>query len=266
MKSKHIITLALITFYGLKFVCLIPFSMDIRTFQINFSKLSIIWCVFVSATIIGLDPYFDSLSYVDKDVLAINVKPETILSKGTYFMVLICVYWAIFNVKVMFQLINLIKLIFENLQVLDEDLYKNDSIFKQFLLNFFVTQMVLLVILYTYYIIFSSPTWMGLILYCHLTNIKYLFGSSVLLKYNFFITCLRIGFSRMNKIISKMFARNTQLTTHFEKMTQDCLLSDEIDQLAVVYSRLYETSMLISKKFYIPILTFLAYLFLVIET
>lgn len=256
----------LIIFSILKFICLIPFSLNLKTLETNNSKILVIWCVLFSATFIGLDPYFQSKSYEDKNAFAINVKPETILSKGTYIMVLICVYWAIFNIKLIFKLIKLMQIIFEKLKKCDEDKCESDFILKQFLFNFFLIQIILLVILYTYYILFSNPTWMGIILYCHLTNIKYLFGSSILIKNNIFLIFLRIGFSKINKIILKNVAKKINFTSNFEKMSFDCELSDKIDELAVIYSRLCEASILISKKFSVPILTFLGYIFLVIET
>lgn len=267
MLSKRKLKLGVsIIFSILKFVCLIPFSLNLKTLKTDYSKASVIWCVLFSITLIGLDPYFDSLSYVDQDVYAINVKPETILMKGTYIMVLICVYWAIFNIKLIFKLINLIKIIFEKLKKFDENLYENDLVLKQFLMIFIITQIALLVILYSYYLLCTNPSWMGLVLYCHITNIKYLFGSSILIKYNIFLIILRIGFSKINKIILKNVTKRALNQTNFEKMNSDCELSDKIDEIAVIYSKLCEASILISKKFCIPILTFLGYIFLVIET
>lgn len=236
-------------FYLLKFLCLIPFSLKLNTLKVTFSIKSIIWCIIFSATLIIVDPYMEQIAYGVVQSLG-NIL-EVMLSRGSYILILICVYWSIFKIKLIFKLIKLIKIIFEKLKNFDNKFDKTNLYLKIYLFKFLIMQITLFSIYNAYYIYICDGTLLGIFLYIPIINLKHLFASSMLIKYDFFLIILRVGFSKINKII---------------KLNKISEISDRIDELAEIHFKLCEACDLVGRTFSVPILIFLGYIFLVIET
>lgn len=236
-------------FYLLKFLCLIPFSLNFNSLEIKFSIKSIIWCITFSAALITLDPYMENIAYGIGQSL--SHKLEMYLSRGSYIVILISVYWSIFNIKIIFKLIYLLGFIFAKLNKFDDRFHKTDLFLKNYLIKFLTIQFTLLLIFIVYYFYICNGTVLGIFLYVPIINLKHLFASSMLIKYDLFLILLRIGFSKVNTIIKR------------NKISK---ISDCIDELAKIHFKLCEACYLVSKTFSVPILTFLGYIFLVIET
>lgn len=238
----------LLTFFILKFFGLLPFSIDLNTFEISFSVKSIIWCISFNGALLLIDPYIESVAYMFGNPYGITFSVSTISSKGTYLMILFCVCWSIFNIKLIFKIIKLVQTAFEKLQQFDADLLEIDKLVIKNISNFIIPQIASLL---TYVVYFHCILKNGKVVLAPLANIKHMFGSLVLVKYDIFLIFLKIGFSKINQIIKSL------------NNPEDGYV---IDELSEIYSKLCEASILISKKFSIPILLFLGYVFIVIDS
>lgn len=236
-------------FYLLKFLCLIPFSFKLNTLEIKYSIKSIIWCVIFSGALVAIDPFMENIAYGIGHSLSYRI--EMYLSRGSYCVFITSVYWSLFNIKTIFKLIKLIKEIFEKLQKFDDKFNKTNFILKNYLFKFLAMQITLLTIYTVYYIFISNGIILGIFIYIPIINLKHLFASSMIIKYDLFLILIRIGFSKINKIIKSY------------KISE---ISDCIEELAEIHFKLCKACNLVTKTFSVPILIFLAYIFLVIET
>lgn len=246
MKSKHNFGIFII-FFVLKFLGLLPFSINLNTFEISFSIKSIIWCVLFSGALLLIDPYIEGVAYMLDNPYEITISLTTVLSKGTYVMIFFCVYWSIFNVQLLFKIINLFKTIFGKLKEIDDNFHELDIWIIKKLLKFLVIQIVALGV---YFVYFENILKVGMLGLAPLTSIKHMFGSFVLVKYDICLILLRIGFSKINQIIERSNPENGNI----------------ISELSEIHSKLCEASILISKKFSIPILLYLGYIFIAFES
>lgn len=260
MKLKHNLKLGIfVNFFILKFLCLIPFSFNLKTFQCKFSFKSIISCVLFSGTLVLIDPYIDQ--YVQQFSFVYS-RPEAMLANATYIMLLVCVYWSIFHINLIFKLINLFLIIFEKLSKYNGIFDISDKTLRQFLIKFTISQLLIVSTHYSYHILLYKTNTVGILLMVPVASLKYIFGCSMLIKYDFCLILIKIGFSKINKIIQKTVIQNLNRKN---KMVADCETSDQIDDLAEIYAKLYEASVLISRNFSIPILTIMGYIFIMVE-
>lgn len=239
-----------IIFYILKFFCLIPYSLNLKTLKLNFSFKSILWCVIFSLILILVDPYLDEVIYksleLDKNDTGLSAR---IFIKGTHIMLLICVYRLIFQINQIFKIVKLLKIIFEKLKKFDENISETGLIWKKVLVKMSAVQITMIAIHYVYAIhIFDGSVY--LLIFCTpITTFTYNIGSAMLLKFNVFCILLRICFSSINKALKRL---------NYE-------VSDSIDELAQIYCKLCEVSILILRIFQIPILSYLGYFFILME-
>lgn len=245
MKSKHNFGISII-FFVLKFLGLLPFSINLKTFDISFSVKSIIWCILFSGALLLIDPYIEGVAYMLENPYEIQISIATVLSKGTYVMIFFCVYWSIFNIKLLFKIIKLLKTIFTKLKEIDDNFHELDILIFKKLLKFLVLQIVALGV---YFVYFENILKVRMLVLAPLTSIKHMFGSFILVKYDICLILLRIGFSKINQIIESS-EENGNL----------------ISELSEIHSKLCEASILISKKFSIPILLYLGYIFIAFES
>lgn len=260
MKLKPNLKLGiLINFFILKFLCLIPFSINLKTFQWKFSFKSIIWCILFSGTLVIINPYIDQ--YVQQFSFVYSM-PEAMLANATYIMFLVCVYWSIFNVNLTFELIKLFLIIFEKLNKYNGIFDVSDKVLKQFLIKFTISQILIVSIHYCYHIFVYKTNTVGVLFMVPVLSLKYIFGCSMLIKYDFCLILIKIGFSKINKIIQQIIIQNK---IRKNKMAADCETSDQIDDLAEIYAKLCKASVLISRNFSIPILSILLYIFIMVE-
>lgn len=233
-------------YFFLKFLCLIPFALNFKTLKTHFSVKSILWCVIFSAVLIIVDPHLVNLAYTNLNYNSGTTSGlvEKVLDKGTHCMVLICVYWSIFNIKLIFKIIKLLKNIFEKLNKFQFN-FSESLIWKSFAIKFSATQISLIVIHHVYYIFVCDGSLVGILVYTPITTIKYMIGSAMLIKFNLFLIVLKIGFSKTNNAIHKALINRRNGVS----INLDCEISDTIDELAEIHFKLCETSYLISKEF-----------------
>lgn len=219
------------------FFCVLPFSVSLETLSVKCSVKSIIWCIIFSLTLILVDPYMDEVVYRSLELEINNTGTAAhVFTRGTHFMVLICVYSSIYYIKSTFQLVQMLKTIFEKLNQFGADFNGTEWIWKKFLLHFLTIQLTILTIHYAYSIHICNGSVLLIIFYTPLTTLTYTIGSAMLLKFNVFLILLGIGFSKINRTIG-----------------QNDLSCDTIDELTQIYFKLREASVLILRMFSIPI-------------
>lgn len=228
MKLKHSLK---IIFFLIKFLCLIPFSLNLKTPKIKFSFKSILWCVIFSSILILVDPYLENIAYKLCFYLKKTGKVQTIQSKGTHSMVLVCVYWTIFNIKFIFDKLNKF-----------QDDFNEHLIWKQFLIKFLTCEIFLLIIHFIYYILFCNGSVLGILFCTPITILKYMVATAMLIKFNVFLIFLRIGFSKINCTINKNLTKRRNHIGKNNKMSLDCEISDTMDELAAIHFKLCEAS------------------------
>lgn len=146
MKLKLSVT---IIFYILSFFCLIPFSFNLKTLKFNFSIKSLLWCIIFSLILILIDPYFEEVVFKTQ-IMEANATgiAARIFKKGTYIMVLICVYCSIFTINQIFKIINLLKVIFEKLNKFGTDFSESENVLKKVLIKILAVQISALIVHY----------------------------------------------------------------------------------------------------------------------
>lgn len=254
MKLKLNLKLSVkIIFYILNFFCLVPYSVNLKTLNLNFSIKSFLWCVLFSLVLILVDPYFDEVVYKSLTLHDNHTGfVARIFTKGTHIMVLICVYYSIFNIKQVFKLVKLLKVVFEKLSKFGApDFNECELILKQVLIKLLTIQILILFIHYVYAIHICDGSVLLIIFYTPITTLTYTIGSAMLLKFNVFVVILRIGFSKINEAICEINPQNSEIK--------------DIDELAQIYFKLCEVSILILRMFQIPIMSFLGYFFILME-
>lgn len=242
-----------IIFYILYFFCLIPFLVNFKTLKLKFSLKSILWCVIFSLILILIDPYLEKVVYKSLvEEISYSGISVRIFTRGTHIMVLICVYSSIFQINQIFKIAKLLKRIFEKLSKFGEEFSDSDSIWNKVLIKLLAVQTSAIIVHYSYSLFMNNGLVSLIILYTPITAFTYTIGSAMLLKFNVFCILLRIGFSTINRAIWKINRLN-------------CEICDKIDELAKIYCKLYQASILILRMFVIPILTYLGYIFIMIE-
>lgn len=253
MKLKLNLKVAIkIIYLILKFLCLIPYSLNLKTLETKCSIKSILWCIIFSSTLIIVDPYLDEMVFKTYD-LSVNDTgiAQQIFNKVSRSMALFWVYCSIFNLKFIFKIIKLFKTIFKKLSKYDVDYNETAIIWKKLIIQFLTIQISIITNHYVYSIYICNGSTPLILFYTLITTVKYMFGSAILIKFNVFLILLKIGF---DWIIGKL-------------NLMECEFSDTrtIDELAEIYFKLCEVSLLVIKMFSIPLLSILLYLFIVIE-
>lgn len=228
---------------------MLPFSVNIESLKVKFSVKSILWCIIFSLTLILVDPYLDEVVYrsLELDINNTGIAAR-VFARSTHFMILICVYSSILYIKSTFQTVQILKTIFEKLDQFGSDFNLTEPIWKKCLNNFLTIQITIIIIHYVYAIHICNVSILVIIFYAPLTTLTYTIGSAMLLKFNVFLILLQVGFLKINRTIGQM---------NFS--------SDTIDELAQIYFKLNEVSVLILRMFSIPILTFLGFFVLLME-
>lgn len=253
-------------FFLLKFVGLIPFGINLKKLLITQSIKSLIWSIFFGFLILILDSYFEKIAYTGKDpFFKNNIKISEILRIIVFISIFICIFWIIFNIKATFEIVYKFKIVFNSLNKLNVCLNFHTEI-QSFFIKFGITQFILTLIDYIYYWKHGDANFLFLIIYTPIVGIKFLFQSAVLIKYDFYLCLIKIGFKQINKIIKINLIGVEFSKNRYRKAQMECEMCDRIDELKIIYFNLFEISELVTKVFSIPVITVMSFIFNVWET
>lgn len=253
----------LIGFCYIKLLCLIPFDLNLRNVKVKSSKKSICYSICFPVALILIDPYLENV--YRKKWFQFNDESFSsyiFLMYGTYISTCFCSFWSIFKTDLIFKIIRALKASFDNLNKFNVAFNYSYYNTKLFLLKFTITQLSLVLLHFIFYVIFFD-SFTALLLEVPFVAIKYMLASAFLIKFDAFLILLKAQFSHLNKII-KNIKYNPQ--NKWERIKNDCEMSDKIDELARLHFILCEISKMFTKKFSIPMISSLAYIFIVIET
>lgn len=249
-------------YFVFKFVGLIPYGINFKTILITQSIKSIIWSSVFGVLLLIFDSYLEKIAYIGENAFFRNdVKILVLLRITAFISIFICNFWIIFNIKITFKIINKFKIVFKNLNKFSVDSNFHHKEIKSFLLKFGITQIILALIDYIFYFIHGDVSFLFVLIYSPLVGIKFQFQSAVLIKYDFFLCLLKIGFKQINKIIKNKLIEIKLPKNIHRKAQLECELMDRIDELKDIYFNLYEISELVTKMFSVPVITVSAFIF-----
>lgn len=254
-----------LNFFVLKFVGLIPYGINLKKLSITHSIKSIIWSIFFGVVLLIFDSYLEKIAYTGKDAFfGNNVAISDILRVTGFLSIFICIYWILFNIKATFKIVKKFKIVFNHLNKLIVNLNFHTEL-QSFFIKFGVTQLTLTLIDYIFYCRHGDASFFFILIYSPLIGIKFLFQSAVLIKYDFCLCLIKIGFKQINKIIKNQLIGIKPPKNVYKKAQLQCEMRDKIDELKIIYFHLFEISELVTKVFSIPVITVLIFIFNVWE-
>lgn len=252
-------------FFVLKFIGLIPYGINLKKLSITHSIKSIVWSAFFGVLLVFLDSYFEKIAYTGKNpFFGKKVGMSKVLRVTAFLSIFICIYWMVFNIKATFKIFKKLKIVFNYLNKFNVNLNVHTEL-KSFFIKFGITQLTLILIDYIFYWIHGDAYLFFILIYSPLVGIKFLFQSAVLIKYDFCLCLIKIGFKQINKIIKNKLIGIELSKNLYKKAQLQCEMRDRIDELKIIYFHLFEISELVTKVFSIPVITVMGFIFNVWE-
>lgn len=253
-------------FFLIKFVGLIPYGINFKKMLITPSIKLLVWSSLFGVLLIIVDSYIEKIAYSGKEAFfKNNVEISQILRLTGFISIFICIYWIIFNIGAIFKIFKNFKTVFNNLSKFNETLNFQTEI-KSFLTKFGITQLILILIDYIYYWRHGDGPFLFILIYVPIVGIKFIFQSAVLIKYDFCLCLIKIGFKKVNKIIKNKLIGIEFSKNIYKKVQLEWEMRDKIDELKIIYFNLFEISVLVTRVFSIPVITVMSFIFNVWET
>lgn len=238
-------------FYILKFLCLMPFTLNSDTMKLKRSKfsefLSIIFCIFL----ILIDRYITenllSIKSIGYDFR--NFTFVDFVNNGAYLLMLICVIWTIYTTKQTLMIFEKIDFILESLN--KSNLRFNSRYEKSFSIFIKITiafQAVPIISHYIFQVVQDEAVTSNGLFYLTIIAIKYFIGSLVVIQMNAILLSIRCILSMIGQIIK-------EISLQKNKEQQNC----RVCELSEIYRIICEIKKLFSKRFSIPIIAIIVY-------
>lgn len=244
-----------ILFYLLKFLNLIPFSLNLKNFDTKPSKKSILYSIVFFVLLFVHHIFIGDFAFKLNSDYHVNHPRYRDLFIPTYTIIVICITWTIFTNKLSFKLIERSKLIIHRINGLGVP-WKCQQKINKILFNFSFFQLCSLILDYTFLFSYGKMSIAMIIFYTPLLALQFAYLSVILMKNYMMIILLKSLFSQVNKIINEKFVK----TTNFENE------AEAIDELAKIYSTLCEMYVMITKLLSIPLILVVGYVLIIIES
>lgn len=245
-------------YYFLKFLHLIPFSVNLKNFHTKPSKLSVLWSTIFCTSFVFHDIYIGNFAYKLKGTNVLNKYKA--LDQPSHILTLFCIIWNYYKMKLAFKLIERSKMIFHRINRFSGVPWNLQCKVDKFLIRFFATQTIVSMVDYTFFILYYNNTPLILIIiYAPLIGLKYMIASSILMRYDLLLILLKSSFSQLNKIMNEKFVK-----VRFVK--NDVKIIEDIDDLVQIYYKLFEIFEMITQLNAIPLICIVLLIFLVVET
>lgn len=257
-----------IYFIILKTLSVFPYTINEKTFEINFSIGATIWSlIYPPITTFAFTSYFASRIYQEKLFYDDELKAQLVLDHGTNLIIVFCILITFTK----FQRTRKIYIQFKNLlwKLIVLDIRCNYSGDVQlFFKKFLITQIFIWCFCFSFYLIMpeSIKTVESASYFLLYACVRPMIGSAIMIQYAGFMFVIRTSFSHINKIILKKLNGNLNKTSEWFKTKFDCELSDILDKLSEIHLELFEISKEVSNNYSIQLLLIFAYIFIVIET
>lgn len=238
-------------FYILKFMCLMPFSLNSDTMKLKRSTFSEISSIFFCIFLILIDKYVtenllytQSVGYDFHVFILINF-----INNAARLLMIICVFWSIYTTKHTLLIFEKIDFILKNLNKLNAR-YKYVKSFQSFIKITIAFQAVLMSAHYIFEVVQDKDVTSHKIFYSTIVAVKYLVGSLVVIEINAILLSIKCILSMICRIIK-------QISIESNETKIDC----RICELSEIYRILCEIKKLFAKRFGIPVVAIIIYLF-----
>lgn len=248
-------------YYLLKFLNLIPFSFNLKNFDIKTSKKSILWSIIFCAAFIIHRAFIGNFGYKLRKDLSRDRKDDnnyTDLFLPAYAIILFATMLRYCQNKLTFNLIERTKLIFHRIKCFGVP-WKYQCKIDKILYKYFCTQLINLICDFAFFILYNNASLLLNVIYTPLLGIKFLFSSALLMKYDISLILLKSSFSQVNKIIHKKIVK-------FKNHKNDAKITEQIDELIQIYFNLCDIYEMILQLFSIPLILIVGFIFFVVES
>lgn len=241
-------------FYILKFLCLMPVSLNSDTMKLKSSKISEMSSIFFCIFLILIDKYVtENLLYIKSAGYDIhNFRFIDIINNGTYLLMIICVFWSIYKTKHTLLIFEKIEFIQGNLKKLNAR-YDYVKRFQSFIKVTVAIQAVPIISHYIFQIVQDKAVTSQGLFYLTIVAIKYMIGSVVLIQMNAVLLSIKCILSMISRIIN-------QISLESNEIKIDC----RVCELSKIYRTLCEIKKLFAERFSIPVIAIIIYLFAIL--
>lgn len=239
-------------FFYFLFFCYFPFKVNLKSLKAHISVKALIWSVVFSGFMLFFGQSFDRFFYKPRKVFRLFLNVKNLHHLLTSSVIFICVFLTIIESRRWLKIIRKLITVFKKLRKFQVK-YQLKSVFKRFLIKYVLIQVGTTMLSILFYLSFENKSFHGLIIFNTLSSVKYLFPSAFLLKLDFLLILLKIGFSGVNKAVQKIIASKCP-----DKET-----SKFLDQLIEIHSSLCEVSDMIIRQVSVPLITVLVYILLI---
>lgn len=248
----------IIFYYFLKFLHLIPFSLNLNNFNAKPSMKSILWSVVFGAACLIHELFIGNFAYKLRNgsSYGVEVKYSDLFLPAT-IMLLICIFWNFIKNKLSFKLIKRSKIIFHKISGFGVSWNYQHKI-NIFLLKYFTTQLINLTVDYFYYFSFTNLPVILIIIYSPVIGFRLMISSAILMKSDLLLILLKNSFSQINKIINEKFVK-------IRNQQNDDMQREDIEELIEIYWNLCKIYKMIMDLIFIPVLLIIGFNFLVVE-
>lgn len=249
-------------YYILKFCCLIPFNLNLNTFEANRTNKSIIWLIIFSGSFLLHEIFIGNFAYKFqthriKENSQASYYQYTDLFIPAFILFLICIIWTCLRNDLTFKIIERSKLIHQRIKSFDVP-WKYECKINQFVYKFVLTQLLSLLVDYIFFIQHRNNSLVLTIVYVPIIGMKFVFVSAILMKFDILLIILESSFSHLNIIIIEKFIKN-------KASENDDRILEGIEELTQIYFNLCKIYEMITKLFSIPLILCVGFIFIVVE-
>lgn len=264
MSFNHFI---LYYFYIQQLLCVLPITLCFKTFKLKHKKFSIFYSVIFVISLISIDLFIQRFFSKRTDNVLFNISFRSFSNIEAYTLVIFCILSSTLKSEKTILLFQKLRIIFMKLKSLNIKT-KFQKLFKTLIIYSVITELLLLHIQYTFFLVQEEINWIAFFCITTITTFKYLIGSAFLIQMNVIFLMIRSISTMFNKILkNKMFElKKLEKTKKWNKLKFDCEMSDFIDELSEIYRILGDVTRLASETFGIPILVISSYVFKIVVT
>lgn len=240
-------------FYFL-FFCYFPFKINLKSLKAHISVKALIWSVMFSGFMIFFGQSFDRFFYKPRKIFRLIFSVENIFHRLSSSVIFISVFLTIIKSRIWLKIIRKLISIFKKL-IKFQGKYKLKNVLKSFLIKYALIQVGTTMLSILFYLSLENTSFHGLIIFNTLSSVKYMFPSAFLLKLDFLLILLQIGFSGVNKAIKNIIAPK------YPEL-EACELLEHLMEIHFSLCEVYE---MIIKQVSVSLVTVLVYIFLIVQ-